>query len=334
MAGSVSIKDIALRAGVSPATVSRVVNGKNYVKRDKRERILKVIEETGFVPNKAARDMVMDRSYTVGIVIPETFNMFQRQLLSLIERRLETFGYHTMFFFLKFNGGGESELVARLKGEKLDGLIMIHEVLDDNFYDYTLSHKIPVVATTFKREGASSVHVEEEDAAIAAVNHLISLGHRKIDMITGAGFSFGKERALGYYKALDAAGIEKDESRLIATIDYRAEFGLYAMRELLLRSRDFSAVFAATDELAMGAIRALNDAGLKVPQDVSVVGFDNIEIAGYYVPRLTTIAQPLDAMAEQTALLLHRKISGEQNELVDRILPHQLIIRESTARVN
>ena len=111
----VSIKDIAKQVGMSPSTVSRVVNGKKNVKPEKRDQILKLIEETGYVPNKAARSMVLNRTFTVGIVIPDTFNMFQRQLFSIIERHLEAFGYHTLFFFVKFESSSEQDCLNRLK---------------------------------------------------------------------------------------------------------------------------------------------------------------------------------------------------------------------------
>ncbi|MHB9293277.1 putative LacI family transcriptional regulator, galactose operon repressor [Hollandina sp. SP2] len=328
----VSIKDIAKQAGMSPATVSRVINGKNNVNPEKRDQILKIIEETGYVPNKAARSMVLQRSFTVGIIINETFNMFQRQLFSVIERRLEFFGYHTLFFFVQFDGASEEACLARLKSEALDGIIMIHEMKAPQFYAYALEMKIPLVASTFSTQGILSIHINEEQAAFDAVSHLISLGHRKICMISGRGFSFGRQRAEGFFQAHEAAGLERNENRLIQVPYYTIEFGMYGMREFLLRDRDFSALFAATDELAIGALRVLKDEGLRVPEDISVVGFDDIEIADYLIPRLTTIRQPLDEIGEQTALILHKLINSSKKTGTDMVLPYKLIIRESTAR--
>jgi LacI family transcriptional regulator len=327
----ISIKDIANQVGTSPSTVSRVVNGKKYVNAGKREQILKVIAETGYVPDKAARSMVLRRSFTVGIVLPDTFNMFQRQLFSIIERHLDSFGYHTMFFFVKFDGLSEEEFLSRLKSEKLDGIILLQEIRGENFFDYVSSVKLPVVMATFNRDKLVSIHVDEEQAAYDGVTHLINLGHRKINMITGSGFSFGSQRAKGFVRAMEAAGIEQAMDRVIFVQYYTAEFGMYGMRELLLRGRDFTAVFAATDELALGAMRILKDEGLLVPEDVSVVGFDDIDISSYIIPRLTTIRQPLDKIGEQTALTLHKCICGINSNAVDMLLPHKLIIRESTS---
>ena len=138
-----SIKDIARLAGVSPATVSRVVNQKQYVKSEIRERVLALVKETGYVPNNAARSMVLKRTFTIGIVIPDAFNMFQRQLFATIEHYLEGFGYRTSFFFVKWEPESELRCMRRLKGEKLDGIIMIHEVRHPDFYEYPIKRPCP-----------------------------------------------------------------------------------------------------------------------------------------------------------------------------------------------
>jgi LacI family transcriptional regulator len=236
-----------------------------------------------------------------------------------------------MFFFVKFDGSSEEEFLLRLKAEKLDGVILFHEIQGANFYDYIAKVKLPVVIATFNRKAIVSIHVSEEQAAIDGVNHLINLGHRKINMISGSEFSFGAQRAKGFVRAMETAGIAGAEERITYVQHYTAEFGMYGMREQLLRGRNFTAVFAATDELALGAIRVLKDEGLRVPEDVSVVGFDDIDISNYVIPRLTTIHQPLDKIGEQTALILHKHISGASNGTTDLILPHKLIVRESTS---
>jgi LacI family transcriptional regulator len=327
----VSIKDIARQVGMSSATVSRVVNGKKYVSSEKRERILKLIEETGYVPNQAARNMVLQRSFTVGIVLADTFNMFQRQLFSFIERHLNAFGYHTQFFFVKSEEASEEECLGRLKAEKLDGIIMIHEIQNPSFYESVQKLNLPLVTATFGGSGFPSIHVCEEDAAFDAVNHLINLGHRKIKMISSRGLSCGGQRTEGFFRALEAAGIKRDpEEQTVFVSQYTTEFGMYGMRELLLRGRDFTALFAATDELAIGAMRVLKDEGLCIPEDVSVVGFDDIDISSYLMPRLTTIRQPLSEIGERTATILHKYINGGQGIRADMVLPYKLIVREST----
>jgi LacI family transcriptional regulator len=329
----VSIKDIARQAGMSPSTVSRVANGKKHVNPVKRQRILQLIEETGYVPNKAARTMVLKKTSSVGLVMPDTFNIFQRELFSIIERSLESFGYYTMFFFSKFEDLSEENCLNKVKAENLDGIIMLHEMRNPAFYEYLNRAGIPAITATFRFPGIPAIHVNEEQAAADAVNHLVSLGHRDIVMISGDGFTFGRQRAEGFFQALAGADIDREANRVVCVRNYTAEFGMYGMRELLLRRggrQGFSAVFAATDELAIGAIRALEDAGMRVPEDVSVMGFDDVDISDYVIPRLTTVRQPIKEMGEQTALALHRSITGKGTVQEDQTLPYRLIIREST----
>ena len=328
----INIKDIAKQAGMSPSTVSRVVNGKKHVNPKKREQILRLIEETGYVPNRAAQSMVLKRNFTVGIIIPDTFNMFQRQLFSIIERHLESFGYHSMFFFVNFESESEEACLVRLKAEKPDGVIMLHEMKNPLFYDYVTKTGIPTVTATFRYPGISAIHVNEEMASRDAVNHLIKLGHKRIVMISGDGFTCGRQRAEGFFQALIEADINWDIDRVIFVSHFTPECGMQGIREMLMRKtqNDFTALFAATDELAIGAIRALTDKGIRVPEDVSVAGFDDIDIAQYMNPRLTTICQPLAEMGEKTAQALHRQISGSNHSEEEQILPYKLVIREST----
>jgi LacI family transcriptional regulator len=326
----INISDIAKQAGVSTSMVSRVINGKSYVNAEKKEQILKLIKETGYVPSKSARNMVMQRSFTVGVVIPDGFNIFQRQLFSVIERQLDSFGYHTLFFFVKMDSLSEKKCLDRLKTEKLDGVIMLHEIKSNEFYEYTKDARIPIISTLDNYNTIPTIKLDDNQAAFDAVNHLIQLGHQKIYMISGCSYSYGAHRLVGYHRALDGAGIKRDEKRIVDVQQYSAEAGMYAMRELLLRSRDFSAVFVSSDELALGAIRVLLDEGIRIPEEISVIGFDDIDISNYVFPRLTTIRQPIIEIGEQAATYLHQFITGRNDPELNIVLPHKLIIREST----
>lgn len=327
-----SIKDIAKLAGVSPATVSRVINQKNYVKAEVREKVLALVKETGYVPDSAARSMVLQRTFTVGIVIPDTFNMFQRQLFSTIEHSLEGFGYRTMFFFVKWEEDSESKCLRRLTAEKLDGIIMIHEVRHPDFYDYLRVVGVPVVLCTFARDEFDfpSLHVDEYAASLAATRHLIGLGHRSIGLISGRQFSFGTQRAGGYRTALEAAGLPVDEDLVVMVPTYSPEDGSNGMQELLARGKRMTAIFAATDELAIGAVRALYERGLSVPGDYSVAGFDDIDISAYLSPGLTTVRQPIVEMGRKTAELMSQRIAGEAKGIRSTVFGHELVVRESS----
>jgi LacI family transcriptional regulator len=330
-----SIKEIAKLAGVSPATVSRVINHKKYVKPERRERILALVRETGYVPNNAARSMVLKRTFTIGIVIPDTFNMFQRQLFSIIEHDLEVHGYRTLFFFIKWEPESELNCLRKLKAENLDGIIMMHEVIHPDFYAYLTDASLPVVLCPFSREelGFHSVHVDEEAAARTAMEHLIGLGHRRIGLISGAHFSFPSQRAAGYRAALEAAGIAYDDARVILSLAYSPEEGRTSMLKLLERGGNLSAVFAVTDELAIGAMRALYEAGLRVPRDISIIGFDDIDIAAFMVPGLSTVRQPIQEMGRKTAEIMYRLIAGNDCGACSMVFPHDLVIRESCGAI-
>ncbi len=329
----ISIKDLARLAGVSASTISRAVNDKKYVKPEIRERILALVKETGYVANNAARSMVLKRTFTVGIVIPDTFNMFQRQLFSSLERSLEGFGYRTLFFFVKWEAESELKCLRRLKAEKLDGIIMLHEVTHPSFYEFLSEGSMPVVLCTFSREGLTfhSVHVDEESAARAATAHLIGLGHRNIGLISGSHFSFGSQRADGYRSALEGAGISYDAERTVFVPSYTPEEGRLGMRTLLERAKGLTAIFAVSDELAIGAIRALYEAGLAVPGDVSVVGFDDIDISEYLTPAITTIRQPIQEMGGKTAEIMSDLIAGTKQNEGSTVFGFELVLRESSA---
>jgi LacI family transcriptional regulator len=328
-----SIKDIARLAGVSASTVSRVVNQRQYVKPEIRERVLSLVKETGYVPNNAARSMVLKRTFTVGIVIPDTFNMFQRQLFASIEHHLESFGYRTSFFFVKWEPESELRCLRRLRGEKLDGIIMIHEVVHPDFYEYLNQAALPVVLCTFDRKGPCfpSIHVDEEAGAKAATDYLLGLGHQKIGLLAGSSFSFSTQRMVGYQAALESAGMAYDEELVVRAPYYSTEEGRMGMKSLLARDTRLTAVFAETDELAIGAIRALYEAGLSVPRDVSVIGFDDIDICPFLAPGLTTIRQPIHEMGMRTAEMMSKLVAGEDAGPRSTVLGYELVVRESAA---
>jgi LacI family transcriptional regulator len=331
----VSIKDIAKIAGVSPSTVSRVVNEVKYVKPEIRERVLAIVKQTGYVPNNAARSMVLKRSFTVGVVIPDTFNMFQRQLFSVIERSLEANGFHTLFFFVKWDRESELRSLRRIVAEKLDGLVLMHEVVQGEFHAFLEGGDLPVVLCTFDRPelGLPAVHIDEESAARRATEYLIGLGHRSIGLISGAHFSFGGQRAAGFRSALAEAGIEIDENFVVEVPSYSADDGLQGMRALLAKGKRPTALFAATDELAIGAIRALFEAGLSVPGDVSVLGFDDIDISSYLTPGLSTIRQPILDIGRRTAEIICALIEGKDADTSSSVFGFELVVRESCRRI-
>ncbi|HWP69139.1 MAG TPA: LacI family DNA-binding transcriptional regulator [Rectinemataceae bacterium] len=328
-----SIKDIARLAGVSPSTVSRVINNRDYVRDEIRDKVMAIVKEKGYVQNHVARSMVLRRTFTVGIVIPDTFNMFQRQLFATIEHHLEQQGYRTMFIFVTWSAESEAACLRKLKGESLDGIIMMHEVQNPSIYKYLHEYSGPVVLCTFGSGDFSfpAVHVDESAAAEAAVAHLAEKGHRRIGLIAGAHFHFSIQRAEGYKRAFGRYGIEAKDEWRVTVPAYSLEDGRLGMEKLLSRNSGLTAVFAMTDELAIGAMRSLHEAGLSVPGDVSVVGFDDIDISAYTTPALTTIRQPIPELGEKTASLVCDLIANGKSDRSPIVLPHRLIQRESVA---
>jgi LacI family transcriptional regulator len=329
----ISIKDIAQLAEVSVSTVSRVINGNVYVSEDKRRRIEQAIAETGFVPNRAARDMVRKSTSKVGIFLPDTFNQFQRQLFSEIAHNLENLGYYSSFFFVPTNLRGEQTCLQKLKSERLDGVLLLREIELPEFREYLNQNQIPTVLVTFENAAwanASSVHIRESEAADVATSYLISLGHRRIAMIGGKRFSFGAQREAGYRNALKRASIPLEEALFVYVEAHNAVGGSVAMSRLLERKVPFTAVFAHTDEVAIGCIRQLEDRGFSIPRDISVAAIDDIEMSSYLSPRLTTIRQPLKEMGRLAVSMLHDHIRGNSSGYQDIALPSTLIRRDST----
>lgn len=328
----ISIKDIARMAGVSPSTVSRVLNNRDYVRADIREKVQALVREHGYVQNQVARSMVLQRTFTIGIVIPDTFNMFQRQLFATIERNLGMRGYRTMFFFLNMEEGSEDACLNRLRAESLDGVIMMHEVQSERFYQFLLKSGKPVALCTFERPTLNfpSVYVDEVAAARLAGDYLIRLGHRTIGLLSGRYFSFSALRRKGFLSALEAGGLAFTPDAEFVTDAYNSEAGRQGMLRLLEKHLPITAVFAITDELAIGAMRAVFEAGLRVPDDISVIGFDDIDISAFMTPGLSTIHQPIKEMGEETASLICAMIDGQS---IPNSLPRFysiLIEREST----
>jgi LacI family transcriptional regulator len=328
-----SIKDIARLAGVSPSTVSRVINDKEYVREEIRERVKAIVQEKGYVQSHAARSMVMRRSFTVGIVIPDLFNMFQRQLFATIEHRLEEKGYRTMFIFVTWSAESEAACLRKLKSESLDGVIMMHEVRNPAIYRYLAESELPSVMCTFGAPDFSfpTVRVDERAAAEAAVGHLMDQGHRKIGLISGSHFSFSVQRAEGYHRVFELHGLEPKKAWQTNVHSYSVDEGRRSMIRLLHQDPGITAVFAITDELAIGAMRALHEEGLKVPGDMSVMGFDDIDISAYTIPALTTVHQPIQEIGETTASLLCDFIESGHAEGTSHVLTHRLIPRESVS---
>ena len=330
--------DVATEAGVSRTTVSFVLNGRSDVKIPDatRTRVLEAAERLGYHPHAPARQLAGGRSHVIALVLRQTpEQMATDALLAETLRGLavaaRTGGFRVMVEPLHLDGP-DSSYASLLRAQHADGLVISGPRTDDPQLQALVRDGFPVVLQGALPDlDVTSVDVDNQAGARAAVEHLIGLGHRRIACITNAPlvYTAAQERLAGYRAALEAAGLPTDDA-LIATGDFDAPSGHAAMRDLLDRTT-FSAVFVASDVVALGAIGGLREAGSRVPHDCSVVGFDDIPLAAYFDPPLTTIRLPASELGQAAGRALLERIADPSADARRTLLPTELIVRASTA---
>ncbi|NGO15011.1 LacI family DNA-binding transcriptional regulator [Streptomyces sp. HC44] len=323
--------DVARLAGVSQKTVSRVFNGEQYVSAEVRRRVLQAAETLGYRLNNAARALASGRTRSIGVVALGTALYGPASLLIGIERAARDAGYALRVVnTLEGDPGGVAGAVESLLEQGVDGIV-VSEPIDEG--GVSLSIDVPVLVlgapASFAGPRAVATGVGAESLARAATEHLLDLGHMTVHHIAGPQRWFAaRDRLAGWRAALTARG--RDQPPVIEG-DWSAASG-YAAGLELASGGDVTAVFAANDDMAIGLIRALTDAGLRVPGDVSVVGFDDIPVAAYVTPQLTTVRQPFDAVAQDGLRLLVQSIEKPDVELPPaNDPPVDLVVRCSTA---
>lgn len=331
-----TLEDIAREVGVSRSTVSRVVNGHPNVREDVRKRILEVIDHTGYHPNAAARTLASQRSRMIGLVLPRTINSFFTdpyfpQFTQGIAQACNQTDY-TLGLFLAGSREDEEKLFPRVSRRGfLDGVLVQsgHGQIGERLTERLIDANIPlvIVGRPSRPDGASFIDVDNAEAAYNAVSHLARIGHQRIATITGPATStVGIDRKEGYLRAVVERGRTVDEA-LITEADFTEAGGYYAMQRLLPAKPD--AVFAASDIMAVGAMRAIREARLAIPEDIALVGFDDIPLAALSDPQLTTVRQHVLQFGISAVELLTDLI---ENGLTPRrriIMATELVIRES-----
>lgn len=332
---SPTIRDVARVAGVGVATVSRVLNSSGYVKPETRQKVLAAAGELGFVPSQLARGLVRRLSATAGLVIPDITNPFFPAITRGVEDRASEAGY-TVFLCNTDNDPALEALdVQKLRERRVDGIIFVGTTDRRELVERLLADEIPVVVTDRQVDHADidSVLVENAWGAMAACLHLIDLGHSRIAHAAGHRLTrTGQDRCNGYRMALEQAGIPCDES-LVCWGDFTLESG-YAVAQILLgRSPRPTAIFAANDQMAFGVMRAAEEAGISVPDELSIVGFDDIQMASVVRPGLTTVRQPAYEMGRLAMSLLLERINGRATGggRVHQFKP-ELVVRGTTRR--
>ena len=329
------IKEIAAQAGVSIATVSHAFRNPGRVSDATREKVLGIEKAGGYTPNRMAASLRTSRSGNIVVIIPDVADSHNAKIINSIEQVAHGRGYSVLLGDTQGSEEREREYAQMTSSGQADGIILMSQRIPfDGVDDENFLESLPPLVngcefTGF--EGIPSVSIDDRQAAMDAANHLLELGHSDIAVITGdMNSTSSQDRLKGFRYAMGTAGIKPDED-LIVYASYTLKDGETSGNTLLLRKSRPSAVFCFSDELALGCMHALRKNGFRVPEDISVIGIDNIPFASYCAPTLTTISQPAELIGSRCATLLLDLIDGKKPEQLRHILPHQLLVRESTA---
>lgn len=327
MSRRTTIKQVALEANVSVATISRALQNPEVVAPATLERVQAAIQKLGYFPNAQARNLRTERSWLIIALVPDIANPFFSEVIRGIERVAHANGYSVLLGDTEYDPAREERYAQLVATRQADGIV----TLLPHTPTICRSGRLPIVnACEYVTDKAiTSIYVDNVGGARAITDYLLLLGHRDIALINGRESPISSDRARGYRDALAARDIAPDE-RLIVSGDFGAESGVRAIETLLAGGAPFSAVFCSSDEMALGAIRGLRARGLRVPQDVSVAGFDDIQLARFFDPPLTTIAQPKSELGEEAMRMLLDLLNDPLTPVRKRMLPTELVIRGST----
>ena len=328
------MKEVARAAEVSVATVSHVINRTRFVSPALAERVRLAMQDLGYTPDATARSLRIRRTQTIGLLVPDNSNPFFAELSQVIEEAGFEAGYTTILGNSAEQADRERRYVEALVAKRVDGLIIAPSRDDDGTLEAILApSKVPVVVIDrdVHLPGADVVLYDSEAGSHAATRYLLGLGHRRISFVAGpADVEPAAARLRGFLRALAEAGVAPGA---VVDADFHYRGGLAAADRLLASGERPTAIFAANDLMAAGVLRALAARGLRVPDDISVVGFDDAPLAEMVSPALTTVRQPLQEMAQTAVSMLLQRIGGESGGPRRRVLTTELVVRESaTAR--
>ncbi|KGN00572.1 LacI family DNA-binding transcriptional regulator [Clostridium botulinum] len=332
---NLTIKDISRIAGVGVSTISRVLNNHPDVKDETRKKVLEVIEEVNYIPNNSARNLKRNTSKSIGVLVKGINNPFFSKMIKSIEEKIDDKKYSMILHYNESSTDDFDAAIELIKEKKLKGLICLggnFDNLDKKQMD-NLSVPIVIASSNITSDANknlfSSVVIENEKAAFDAVEYICKLGHKGIGIITTGeeDRSVGRLRFQGYKNAIFENGIKFDEN-LVEIGEYTFESGYEAMSRLLDKDLKITAVFVTTDIMAIGAAKAILSRGLKIPEDISIVGFDGIDYSKYFHPSLTTVEQPVENMAEKSIEILLNLINDKKiNQHI--VFKTKLLKRES-----
>jgi LacI family transcriptional regulator len=327
-----TIKDVAQYSGVSISTVSRVLNHHSGVRESVRRKVLDAIEALHYVPNNSARDLVKTQTDSIGVVVRGGQNPFLTSVLGFIERAVEKVGYTMVLQHIGTEDDEIATAASMARSKRLQGLILL-----GGSFDYTPERiatiEIPFVCCSFtgsfgsvEKDHYSSVTIDDYAEAYRAVKLLTEKGHRKIAVLLGTvdDRSISELRYLGYKDALKDAGIALDEELVVQAGGFGMSQVYEAVKGLLAKRNDFTALFTISDSMGIAAVKALSHANWQVPQDCSVIAIDGIEMSLYTIPTLTTLVQPGEAMGKEAVRILVNLLEGKGE--------HEHVCLETTLR--
>lgn len=325
-----TIKDIAKKAGVSITTVSRVLNRKEEgMSAQTREKVLRVIEELEYQPNRLARGLVTKQSKLIGLIVPTISNPFFPELCRGAEDEANKHGYSLVICNSDTSAEKEERYIKILKEQQVDGIILSSQSgLSSTSLNMLLKNMHYVQLDRMEKEKVSGVRLDNEEGGYLAGQHLIQLGHKKMACITGPdAIRNSRDRVNGFKRALNEAGLEP---AIIREGDFSLDSAYKHAREIL-KDGNVSAIFTCNDMMACGVYRSAHEMGVRIPEDISVVGFDDIPLISALIPKLTTIRQDTYMMGRKSAELLIQQIEDGKTDFT--IFSPTLVVRESTAYV-
>lgn len=324
-----TLLDVARLAGVSASTVSRILNGTAKVSPAKRQKVLAAIEQTSFTPNHMAQNLKSGHSMTIGIVVQDISSPFFDEALRGVDESLKGTGYTSVIVSGHWDADEEEDRIRLLLARKVDGIILLSGRISDEAV-LRFAQRRPIVSTGRQLCSAQSVSfkIDNERGAFLAVNHLIEIGHRRIAFVTGPeNNADAAERLQGYRRALTEADIAINDE-LIVPGDFHEACGLLAVNHLFETRQQFTAIFAANDLTAYGVRLGLYRKGIRVPDDISLIGFDDLPGSAYTAPPLTTVHQPLYDIGRLATSALLGLINGRP--VTSEVPSLELVVRETT----
>ncbi|MFG6147702.1 LacI family DNA-binding transcriptional regulator [Halobacillus sp. B23F22_1] len=328
-----TISDVAKLSGLSKATVSRVINNHPYIAKEKRERVEQAMKELGYVPNPSARRLRGSTTSTIGVIVPRIVNPFFSYLVNSIEQAAYKNNYQVLMFQSNEKKDKELYFLNLLKNRQVDGLIMTAIENDWEVIEpYTKFGPIVLCNEYLTHSNAPIVRLDQSKAAYIGTKHLIDKGHTKIGYCTGGLFAEDgkdKDRNNGYQHALSEAGLSIHTNWIFIN-KHTIDDGRKVMKQLLEMADRPTAIFTGSDEIAAGVIMEAKENGVRVPEDLAVMGFDDQPVAEMLEPKLTTIRQPVDELGEKSVAQLIAAMNSKETVPENIELPVELLVRKST----